>query len=592
MTKREFLERLERCLASMDASERSSMVEFYEEQIDDRMDDGMAEEAAVASLESPEDIAANILAMRAETARSQARAASEKATQTSAAAGSAPASANDSPSMTGAAPTAPAPQQQASHPVLRGIGRSLLGFLEVLAAIILIPVAIGLAAALVCVYVSLWACVAALGAASLSCAVVAVVIAITLFAAPPATVTVGVATVGLIVGALGLTVLLAILAYAFGKLLVYLVIWMLRPVRRSLARKRAEREAAVKQYPSMPVPPMPVAAAAPAPAQKRAGFPLWGKFAIVSVLLALVGGGMVLGAVAQTGSLERLVRQAGSNSLVHELALDADQVTTIDLSAREYTTSDANEAVIGFTLGGGGSTDYHSVGIGVSPDDKIHILGSAQVWGMVFQSSVEYTVVQPVLDGQTVRLEEELVPSGFTIQNPFAAMSYSGTVRVLIPQGWEGTIVCDDETTVIQRDYSRYLGNNSHTTRLEIDGAIDLRAASIGLSNVSATSMDLEAAGDEPAWNTIALDNVTTSGSISVRGAAAYLGAIEAGGGVTIDPDTRVFLTEDDTDLDYEIGLGVDGETAGKSESTGGDVEEPADDVLPESSNGRVSVRS
>lgn len=67
MTKREFLDRLERCLASLDPSERASMVDFYSEQIDDRMDDGMTESQAVASLESPEDIAANILSLRSES---------------------------------------------------------------------------------------------------------------------------------------------------------------------------------------------------------------------------------------------------------------------------------------------------------------------------------------------------------------------------------------------------------------------------------------------------------------------------------------------------------------------------------------------
>ena len=67
MTKREFLDRLERCLASLDAGERAAMVDFYSEQIEDRIDDGMTETQAVASLESPEDIAANILAQRADT---------------------------------------------------------------------------------------------------------------------------------------------------------------------------------------------------------------------------------------------------------------------------------------------------------------------------------------------------------------------------------------------------------------------------------------------------------------------------------------------------------------------------------------------
>lgn len=597
MTKREFLQRLERCLAGMDASERSSMVEFYEEQIDDRMDDGMAEEAAVASLESPEDIAANILAMRAETARNQAQAASPSAMPGAAGAGTDPAA-----DQTGASGTTPTPARKKSHPVLRGIGRSLLGFLEVLAAIILIPIAICLVAALVCVYIALWACAVALGASSLGCAAAAVILIITLFAAPPATAAVGVATAGLIVGALGLTVLLAILAYAFGKLLVYLVIWIARPIRRARARRRAEREATTKQYPSMPVPPMPVTSATTTPAQARRGFPLWGKFAIVSVVLALIGAGMVLGAVAQAGSFEGLVRQAGSNAIVHELTIDADQVTTIDLSAHEYTTDGANAAVIGFSLGGGGSNDHHSVGLGVSPDDKIHVLGSAQVWGVIFSHGSDYTLTQPTLDGQTIRLEDELIPGGLTVQNPFASFSYGGTVRILIPQGWQGTIICDDDTTDIQRDYSRYLGNNSHTTQLEIDGPLNLRAGSIFLTNVSATSMELEAAGDS---HTVSLDNVAARESITVRGAIAYLGIVEAGGGIVVDPGTRVIRTgDDDTDLAYErsveyaAGGGIEGaRDAGGSgdgditdgEDRGEDTDGDANESASEDAGERVS---
>ena len=35
MTKREFLDRLERCLASLEDGERANMVEFYREQIEE-----------------------------------------------------------------------------------------------------------------------------------------------------------------------------------------------------------------------------------------------------------------------------------------------------------------------------------------------------------------------------------------------------------------------------------------------------------------------------------------------------------------------------------------------------------------------------
>lgn len=66
MLKQEFITRLSRCLASLPEEERQNTLEFYIEQIDDRIDDGMREDQAVASLEAPEDIAANILAEREE----------------------------------------------------------------------------------------------------------------------------------------------------------------------------------------------------------------------------------------------------------------------------------------------------------------------------------------------------------------------------------------------------------------------------------------------------------------------------------------------------------------------------------------------
>ena len=552
MTKREFLERLERCLAGLDASERSSMVEFYEEQIDDRMDDGMAEEAAVASLESPEDIAANILALRAEAARAQA---------------SATRAATDGLSSASTGParpaTAEAPRQKRSF--LRGLGRSLLGFLEVLAAIILIPVAIGLIATLIGVYVALWFGAAALAMASLGSAAIAVIFVISLFAAPPATAAVGVGTAGLIVGALGLTVLLALLTYAFGKLLVYLVIWCVRPMRRAAARRRAQREAETKQYPSMPVPPMPVAAPAAA-TQGRAKFPLWGKFAIVATLLSLIGGGMVLGAVVSTGSMEALVREAGLNGPVRELTLDATDITTIDLSSQAYKTTGSYP--IGFSIGGGGSADYNHVSIGVSPDNRIHVRGAAQMWGAIFQRNEPYTLTQPIVDGDTMRLESQQVAGGFTIQNPFASMAYDGSVHVLIPRNWKGTVTCDDSSTVISRDSTHYLGNR-YSSPVTIDGTLDLRAGSVSLAYFSAASMSLEATGMEHvSWGGVYLDSVSASGEIKVGGPRALLRNVDATGGLVIDPDTRISHPSADAEDGLEYAPERTGDSTGDFDDT------------------------
>lgn len=64
MTKLEFLSRLQTYLTFMDIVERNQTLEFYAEQIDDRIDDGMTELQAIASLEAPEDIAANLQQMK------------------------------------------------------------------------------------------------------------------------------------------------------------------------------------------------------------------------------------------------------------------------------------------------------------------------------------------------------------------------------------------------------------------------------------------------------------------------------------------------------------------------------------------------
>lgn len=61
MRKDEFLSRLRSCLSTLPNAERENILEFYAEQIDERIDDGMNEKEAVASLEAPEEIAANVL---------------------------------------------------------------------------------------------------------------------------------------------------------------------------------------------------------------------------------------------------------------------------------------------------------------------------------------------------------------------------------------------------------------------------------------------------------------------------------------------------------------------------------------------------
>ena len=61
MTKLEFLTTLAEQLSSLAGEERQKTLDFYNEMIDDRLEEGMSEEQAVASLEPAEVIAREIL---------------------------------------------------------------------------------------------------------------------------------------------------------------------------------------------------------------------------------------------------------------------------------------------------------------------------------------------------------------------------------------------------------------------------------------------------------------------------------------------------------------------------------------------------
>lgn len=61
MNKESYLAQIRTLLASLPEEDRERSLAFYAESIDDRMEDGMSEEQAVASMESPEEAARAIL---------------------------------------------------------------------------------------------------------------------------------------------------------------------------------------------------------------------------------------------------------------------------------------------------------------------------------------------------------------------------------------------------------------------------------------------------------------------------------------------------------------------------------------------------
>lgn len=61
MTKREFLEELRKRLSDLNDADFAASVAYYEEMIDDCMEDGLSEEEAVKAIGTPADAAAHIL---------------------------------------------------------------------------------------------------------------------------------------------------------------------------------------------------------------------------------------------------------------------------------------------------------------------------------------------------------------------------------------------------------------------------------------------------------------------------------------------------------------------------------------------------
>ena len=73
MTRREFLNELYRRLGKMSREEAEQYLTYYAEMLADRMEEGMTEEEAVASMEDVETIAARIRQERAEEGNANAK---------------------------------------------------------------------------------------------------------------------------------------------------------------------------------------------------------------------------------------------------------------------------------------------------------------------------------------------------------------------------------------------------------------------------------------------------------------------------------------------------------------------------------------
>lgn len=195
MNKQSYLEQIRRLLQRLPEEDRERSLAFYAESIDDRMEDGMSEEAAVATMESPEKAAEAILM------------------------------------------DMPIPKLVKARVKERRMGAAeilllALGF-PLWFPLLLTVLILGLTA-----YLLVWAMVLALGAAVLALGLSAAALLVAgVYSIIKAVISLGVLNFGAALVLTGLTVLLGFVLVWAGKLAVKLGKWMVRGLKALLIRK-------------------------------------------------------------------------------------------------------------------------------------------------------------------------------------------------------------------------------------------------------------------------------------------------------------------------------------------------------------------
>ena len=199
MNKQSYLEQIRRLLQRLPEEDRERSLAFYAESIDDRMEDGLSEEAAVASMESPEKAAETILM------------------------------------------DMPIPKLVKARVKERRMGAAeilllALGF-PLWFPLLLTVLILGLT-----VYLLVWALVLALGAVVLAMGLSAAALLVAgVYSIIKAAISLGVLNFGAALVLTGLTVLLGFVLVWAGKLAVKLGKWMVRGLKALLIRKEDKR---------------------------------------------------------------------------------------------------------------------------------------------------------------------------------------------------------------------------------------------------------------------------------------------------------------------------------------------------------------
>lgn len=197
MDKQEFLNRLKGCLAQLDRDEMEAALGFYDEQISDRMDAGMPEHEAVASLEAPEDIAANLMTLRNEGTPRPILTKERKGTTT----------------------------------------KVLIALVILLTSFVWIPLVTSIVGIVVGAYLAVWAAVLAGVAIVLAGGIGSLVMLVAAIAVIPQSLAVAISQFGIFLGLAGFTILAAILTILVAKGLIMFTKWSINSIAGLFTRR-------------------------------------------------------------------------------------------------------------------------------------------------------------------------------------------------------------------------------------------------------------------------------------------------------------------------------------------------------------------
>lgn len=332
----------------------------------------------------------------------------------------------------------------------------------------MLPIALGLAATVVCIYLAFWCVVAALGASTLTCLVLSVFNVVASLAAPVSGGAALAANLAVSAGMLGVAILLALGTYFFAKLLVMLVVWTTRAIQKRSRRKGVGARSSA--YPSMPMPPMNGNGS-----KERRLLPAWSILLIAGIVMVVASGCTALGATAAAGGPDQLLAQARTSEDTPAQVFVGSDVNTIDL------TTDLQPAAW-----------MPRVTVAPSPDENIYVYsndpraGSMLYWG-------EETQIRGELEGSTLSVAAHAERT-FVLQSFLSAIESSSridanTVRILVPQNWKGAIVCDEAQSFLQ------LGaGDADRAPLSINGPIVIaNAENVLLDRLEAPSIEVSA---------------------------------------------------------------------------------------------------